>query len=89
MNKILEKPFEYLRRQENGKPFEADVVKNWYIARAYVLELLKDVIRKQIGGMLSLVVLWYGKGGKGFGCRQDMRVLRVFPDFAVSEKYVS
>ena len=43
MNKILEKPFEYLRRQENGKPFEADVVKNWYIARAYVLELLKDV----------------------------------------------
>lgn len=43
MSKIMEKPFEYLRRQENGKPFEKDVVRNWYIARAYVLETLKDV----------------------------------------------
>lgn len=43
MNEIMEKPFEYLRRQETGEPFEAEVVKNWYIARAYVLEALKDV----------------------------------------------
>lgn len=46
MNILKEKPFEYMRRMENGSPFETETVKNWYIARAYVLEKLKDVAFK-------------------------------------------
>ena len=38
-----EKPFEYLTRK-NGDKFSSDTIKNWYVARAYVLEKLKDVI---------------------------------------------
>ena len=44
MNKqdYKEKPFEYLKRK-NGDGFSTDIIKNWYIARAYVLDKLKDV----------------------------------------------
>ena len=37
-----EKPFEYLKKK-NGDSFSAETIKNWYVARAYVLEKLKDV----------------------------------------------
>ncbi len=37
-----EKPFEFLKRK-NGEGFSPETIKNWYIARAYVLEKLKDV----------------------------------------------
>ena len=37
-----EKPFEYLRRK-NGNSFSPETIKNWYIARAYVLDKLKNV----------------------------------------------
>lgn len=45
MSNILEKPFEYLRRrkeegEEKPKEFEPVVVKNWYCARAFVLDKL-------------------------------------------------
>lgn len=43
MKNSLEKPFEYLRRLGNGEPFGEETVRNWYIARAYVLDRLKDV----------------------------------------------
>ena len=51
MNKQLEKPFEYLIRKyneqgkETGKKekFYSDIVNNWYKARAYVLDKMKDV----------------------------------------------
>ena len=33
-----ERLFEYLRRKESGEAFSEDVVKNWYIARKYVLD---------------------------------------------------
>ena len=46
MNKIMEKPFEYLVRRENGMKFEEEIVRNWYIARSYILERLKDVAFK-------------------------------------------
>lgn len=39
---FIEKPFEYLR-QKNGDAFSVETVNNWYIARAYILEKLKDV----------------------------------------------
>lgn len=39
----MEKPFEYLKRKENNAFFEKDVVENWYKARAFVLDKLKDV----------------------------------------------
>ena len=41
-NIYKEKPFEYLRRK-NGDRFSEDIIKNWYVARAYVLEKLKNV----------------------------------------------
>ena len=44
MNKhvVKEKPFEYLR-YKNGDSYSAETINNWYVARAYVLEKLKDV----------------------------------------------
>lgn len=41
-----EKPFEYMRRK-NGDRFSVDTVKNWYVARAYVMEKLKNVAISQ------------------------------------------
>lgn len=38
-----ERPFEYLKRLENGEFFAQEIVNNWYEARAYVLDELKDV----------------------------------------------
>ena len=51
MNKQLEKPFEYLRRkkeagEKEGAKFDNEIIKNWYKARAYVLERLKDIAFK-------------------------------------------
>lgn len=37
-----EKPFEYLRHK-NGDNYSAETISNWYVARAYVLDKLKDV----------------------------------------------
>ena len=39
-NNNLERPFEYLRRKATGQKFEASVVRNWYIARAFLLDRL-------------------------------------------------
>lgn len=41
MKKQLEKPFDYLRRKD-GTAFSPDIVKNWYKARVYVLDKLKN-----------------------------------------------
>ena len=46
MKAQMEKPFEYLRRKENNANYEKDIVDNWYKARAFVLEKLKDVAFK-------------------------------------------
>ena len=40
---VRERPFEYLRRQNTNEPFSEETVRNWYVARAYVLDKLKDV----------------------------------------------
>lgn len=40
---VRERPFEYLRRRETNEPFPEATVRNWYIARSYVLDKLKDV----------------------------------------------
>lgn len=37
-----ETPFEYLKNRE-GEPFAESIVRNWYKARAYVLNKLKDI----------------------------------------------
>ena len=51
-----EKPFEYLRRK-NGERFSDETVRNWYVARAYVLDRLKDVaIYQESGEHLQVVV---------------------------------
>lgn len=38
-----EKPFEFLRRQKTNEPFSEEIVRNWYVARAFVLEKLAGV----------------------------------------------
>lgn len=40
---IRESPFQYLKRREDNSAFTDEIVNNWYIARAYVLDKLKDV----------------------------------------------
>lgn len=42
MSKHLEKPFDYLKKKDGGD-FAPETYKNWYKARAYVLDKLKDV----------------------------------------------
>ena len=39
---VRERPFEYLRRRDTNEPFPGDTVRNLYVARAYVLDILKD-----------------------------------------------
>lgn len=39
---VREQPFEYLRRRDTNEPFPEETVRNWYVARAYVLDKLKD-----------------------------------------------
>ena len=40
---VRERPFEYLRRRETNESFPEEPVRNWYMARAYVLDKLKEV----------------------------------------------
>ena len=40
---LRERPFEYLRRKDTAEAYPEQTVANWYIARAYVLDKLKDV----------------------------------------------
>ena len=40
---VRERPFEYLRRRGTNEPFPEETDKNWYIARAYVLDKLKNI----------------------------------------------
>ena len=42
-NRIYEMPFEYLRRKEDGNKFSDEIVRNWYIARAFVLNQFKEM----------------------------------------------
>ena len=37
-----ERPFEYLKRKGSNEPFTEETVRNWYIARSYILEKLKE-----------------------------------------------
>lgn len=39
----LEMPFEYLTRKEDGKQFEEEIIKNWYIARHFVLDKFSEM----------------------------------------------
>lgn len=41
MTKQLEKPFELLRKKD-GSEFSAETIRNWYVARAYVLDRLQS-----------------------------------------------
>ena len=45
MNKRIprERPFEYFRAKDGRTPLPEETVKNWYVARAFVLERLKDI----------------------------------------------
>lgn len=55
-NVLREKPFEFLR-DKNGDKFPEETVKNWYKARAYVLDKLKDVtFAPQENGHLNVIV---------------------------------
>lgn len=43
MSKQLEKPFEFLKKKD-GSSFSSETYKNWYKARAYVMDKLKDKV---------------------------------------------
>lgn len=52
-----ERPFEYLKRKGSNEPFTEETVRNWYIARSYILEKLKDIsFAPGTGGHLHAVV---------------------------------
>lgn len=52
-----ERPFEYLKRKGTNGPFTEETVRNWYIARSYILEKLKDIsFAPGTGGHLHAVV---------------------------------
>ena len=54
---VRERPFEYLRRREDGTAFPESTVRNWYLARAYVLDRLRDItFGPSSGGHLHAVV---------------------------------
>ena len=38
-----ERPFEYLKRKDTNESFPEETIRNWYIARSYILEKLKDI----------------------------------------------
>ena len=41
---VRERPLEYMRRRRDGMPYPSEVVRHWYVARAYVLDRLKEVV---------------------------------------------
>ena len=43
MSKQMEKPFEFIKKKD-GSSFTSETYKNWYKARAYVLDKLKDKV---------------------------------------------
>jgi hypothetical protein len=54
---VRERPYEYLRRMDTNEPFSEETVRNWYIARAYVLDKLKAIsIAPDSGKHLHAVV---------------------------------
>ena len=55
-NKYLESPFEFLKRKD-GTNFSPEIVRNWYKARAYVLDKLKEVsFGPDSGGYLHVMI---------------------------------
>lgn len=78
MKDFLERPFEYLKGKD-GRYFSSEIVKNWYKARAFVLDRLKDVAFKcEDGHHLHVVV----KGDSGL-------MLSVARQVALSAHYLN
>ena len=42
-DKSNEKPFEYLKRKQNGKKFSDEIIRNWYIARSFILNKFNEM----------------------------------------------
>lgn len=78
MNFYYERPFEYLKRRD-GRPFSPEIVKNWYKARAFILDRLKDVAFKADDHSHLHVVL---KGDSGL-------MLSVARQVALSAHYIN
>lgn len=78
MNKNMEKPFKYLKRKD-GSEFPSDVIEDWYKARAFVLDRLKDVVFKDDDDHHLHVVL---KGDSGL-------MLSVARQVALSAHYLN
>ena len=52
-----ERPFEYLKRKDTNESFPEETIRNWYIARSYILEKLKDIsFAPGAGGHLHAVL---------------------------------
>ena len=74
----LESPFEYLRRKD-GSVFETETINNWYKARAFVLDKLKEVAFG-VGSKQHLHVVLTG---------DSPRMLAVVRQIALSAHYVN
>lgn len=76
---VREKPFEFLTRKETGEKFEEDIVKNWYIARAFVIDKLRnEAFRPDSNEHLHVVVMG-----------DDPRMLSVVRQVALSAHYIN
>ena len=54
---VRERPFEFIKRKGSREAYPQQTVANWYIARAYVLDLLKDVaFQPGMPGHLHVVI---------------------------------
>ena len=78
MNKNIENPFKYLKRKD-GSEFHSDVIEDWYKARAFVLDKLKEVAFKDDDDHHLHVVL---KGDSGL-------MLSVARQVALSAHYLN
>jgi hypothetical protein len=85
MKALMEKPFEYLKRKENNAFFEKDVVENWYKARAFVLEKLKDVAFEPTSSKHLHVVVDVDKDNKHL----SPLMLSVVRQIALSAHYIN
>ena len=76
---IKEKPFEFLKRLNNGGSFSDEIVKNWYIARSFVIDRLKDITFTPDSNKHLHVVL------KG----DDARMLSIARQVALTAHYIN
>lgn len=81
-----ENPFEYLRRRDTNEPFPEETVRNWYIARAYVLDKLKDISFAPGSGQ-SLHAVVRGDSPLMLAVVRQLALMAHYPNFVEYDAY--